>query len=242
MALRLIGKSVGWIGLVAALLPTVAFGAEPAAQPTAPAVATNEAAAKQKIMESEQWRQMKTAFDQWLSVQKIYDADQAAQLPNRFRQKIAGMSAAELQAFLEKMETKMAVLLGSEAAQARDWLGHFVSARAVFSDAELQQFDIFNMTTAQLDAALRKAETRRLSRQRSAQANSRSRQSQIQNQREQQRQQEQQRSQARAAARAASHNTRLYQSQFAPREPDRTPPPRPTFFVDPLGGVIRALP
>jgi hypothetical protein len=233
---EMVWKIAGCLLFVAAFQCPVP-GAEPAPSGRARESATTDDDEKRRILESDQWRQVRLAFDEWLAVQKIYDAQQAAQLPSRLKQKVAGMSSRELQKFLEQMQAKMAILLSPAAADARDWLGHFVSARVVFSQDELDRFDVLTMTTSQMDAALRSVESKRAARGRSSHAHN-----QLRNEKVQQRQKELSRLQSRTPSRASTHGSGpAFQSQYAPRRPEPAPPPSPRFIVSPYGGVARML-
>lgn len=123
-----------------------------------------DADAKNAIFASEEWRQTRTAFDDWLSVQKLYSDEQVREIKSRLRKQIATNSAAELQQLHDQMRAKLDILLSPEAGDARYWLGYFASPDVVFSREELAQFDIVTMTPAQLDAALRSIQAKRAAR------------------------------------------------------------------------------
>ena len=114
----------------------------PAATPESNASANDETAAKNAILHSDPWCEVREAFGGWLSVQKVYNANQVEQINARLRKRIAQMSAEEMKTAIVEMEAKLAILMSPEASDDRYWLGQFASPRVVFSPRELQQFDI----------------------------------------------------------------------------------------------------
>jgi hypothetical protein len=74
--------------------------APPAAAPTdtvAPAsAASDDTAAKKQILDSTAWRQAMLGFNEWLSVQVVYDKNEVPQVKAQLSDKINKMSAAQL--------------------------------------------------------------------------------------------------------------------------------------------------
>ncbi len=107
-------------------------------------------------MESAEWQQTRLAFQQWLSVQQSYDPQQVKELRTEIENKIASMSAAELQEFLDTTKDKLAVLMSDEAQQARSWVANYLSVLATHKAEEEKKKlpDVINMTSAQLEQYL----------------------------------------------------------------------------------------
>lgn len=197
-------------------------------------------ARKQELLNSDRARQLRLSFDDWLSVQKIYKPEQIPGLKARFREKIAAMSSREFADFLDQMEAKLAILHSDQAAEARDWLGHFVSAKVVFSEADLKQMDLVTMTPSQIRQALQRVDQKRSGRRQSSQAFAQARENEVQAQRaDTQRRQQQSASNRQVAMSSAASSS---QSAMAPRKL-RQPAPKPktTYYVSPWGGVGFAL-
>lgn len=133
-----------------------------AAKPSAAESASDEAA-KQKIMNSPEWKQAKYAFDEWISVQQIYDKKRVAEIKQQLDAQIKSMNASQLQEFLEDMEHKLKILNSPEAQDARAWLARNMAlAAAPYREKLRKQFpDVANMTAAQLDLAMREFEEKR---------------------------------------------------------------------------------
>lgn len=202
---------------------------------SAPAKLSAEDQAKKKeLLESERYIELKMAFEDWLSVQNFYKAEQVPRLRSSLRKKIDSMTPRELELFMRQTEAKLAILMSPQAAEARDWLGHFVSARAVLPASEVDQWDFLNMTPAQMEQALRRVETRRSARAGANQAFNAARESSVQSfsaARNQNRANaQQQRTQARSSGGTGS--------PYAAPPPRRPPPPqreRPRIIVGPGG-------
>src|SRR5208337_1626194 len=82
--------TAGFVCLVAAAEP-------PARAPAAPA--NDDMAAKKQILDSPAWQQAMYGFNQWLSVQVVYDKDQIPKLKAQLKDKVNKMSAGQLRAF-----------------------------------------------------------------------------------------------------------------------------------------------
>jgi hypothetical protein len=125
--------------------------------------ASSGAAEHNEILNSESWRQTLLALDEWLSVQKIYEPKQAAQMRDQIVKRASQMSAEELSDFMAELQAKLKILLGAEARDARQWLNETL---ATASDkyakkvrAELP--DVAKMTPEQIQEELDKFERRR---------------------------------------------------------------------------------
>jgi len=124
---------------------------------------SSEAAKKRQIMESPEWKQAKYAFDEWISVQKIYDAKRVAEIKKQLRANIEAMTAEEFGEFLLDMQNKLKILTSKEAREARAWLARNMALAAAPYRAKMRKKlpDVASMTAAQLDQALRTFEAQR---------------------------------------------------------------------------------
>ncbi|MBX7074198.1 MAG: hypothetical protein K1X71_13720 [Pirellulales bacterium] len=219
----------------AASAPAKAPAKAPAAAKPA-ALSADEEAKKQAILGSERFHQARLAFEQWLTVQQIYTPAQIPALKARFRHEIAEMTANQLEQFLNQMEEKLNILMSPEAQDARNWLGHFVSAKVVLPPQEVKQWDILNMSPAQVEQQLQMIESRRGSMRSSSQAFSQMRQNEVAAGRQaiQNQQARSQQLRDQATSRMASAPA---PSSYAPKL--RQPPPRKgnSYYISPWGGV-----
>ncbi len=129
--------------------------ARPEVSPTA---AEGESAKKAQILASDRWKKVVQEFDQWLAMQVVYTPQQAQQIKEKLAAQVRTMSAAELEEFLNQWDAKLKVLLGKDAAEARQWLGENLQ---VMADGYRKQFlkqlgltDITKMTAAQIEDAI----------------------------------------------------------------------------------------
>ncbi|HVW37590.1 MAG TPA: hypothetical protein VHB99_09800 [Pirellulales bacterium] len=125
--------------------------------------ASNGAAERNEILNSEAWRQTMLALDEWLSVQKIYEPKQAAQMRDRIVKRASQMSADELSDFMAELQAKLKILLGAEARDARQWLNETL---ATASDKYAKKVraglpDVAKMTPEQIQEELDEFERRR---------------------------------------------------------------------------------
>jgi len=213
-----------------------------AQQNSAPATASAEddAAAKNVIFSSDEWRRTRVAFDEWLSIQRIFDDQQVRSMKDRLRKQIATSSAADLRTLQEQMAAKMEILLSPEASDARRWLGHFVSPEVIFTREELNRFDIVSMTPAQVREMMQTFESRRAARRSQGAAFNASREQQAQRTMQAGRDRRQSNAQTRSSAQAAAQS-RAAQTPLAPRQSPSPPRPRAQIFVGP-GGAGFVLP
>ncbi len=199
-----------------------------------------DAAARRKIVDSDRWKQMRSAFEQWLSVQQIYTIDEVAAMRAELNDRARAMSPQELEGLLSEMEHRLAVLTSPEADDARAWISQFLATQAKHSDEELRELrpDVMNMTAGQIRNELHQFQQRRLAAQQSQAAFDRGRALQVQSAKSVQdgRQNANQQSQDMRSRAAANAQTR------------REPPPRreqtiivnqpPIYSVGPWGTPI----
>jgi hypothetical protein len=177
MLLHRIGKAVLSSAIVASLVVTVQSQAQqPAAkqsaskQPAPSAAPTQsnnslERAQKEKILASEPWQQAMFKLDQWFSVQPFYDKAQVEQIKANLKQRVAKMSAADLEHLLADFEEKFNVLSTKEARDAQSWM---MSNLAALTDKErakrLKDFpNPATMTAGQLKTQIAVIQARRKS-------------------------------------------------------------------------------
>ncbi len=124
-----------------------------------------EAEAREKILNSQEWREVERAWQQWLSVQQIYDKNDVARLKNEFHRRIAAMDSRQLADFLEDMRDKIQVLLSPEAQKARVWLGQYLAVHAVIPKEQFKKMvpDVAHMTSEQIEESLQVWEARQAS-------------------------------------------------------------------------------
>jgi hypothetical protein len=140
-------------------------GGKPAPQqaPARPAAGADDAARKAEILASPQWRRAMFEFKEWLSAQQIYDAKQVDAMKARFNERVAAMSAVELENLLADMQAKFQILNSPQAQEARAWMASYLSVMSDKMRAEVLK-DIPNvatMTAAQLQREVMKIEQKR---------------------------------------------------------------------------------
>ena len=143
-----------------------------------PAFTAQQQAARQKILDSDHWKETREKFKQWTALQIAEDPQQLAQQEARLKEQIASMSATELQQFLNAMEERLEVLLSPEMDQARGWVDHYYTPKAQRKMAQkLGVAEPLEMSGNQIKAALSRFEEQRAAQAQSSAAFNRSRQS-----------------------------------------------------------------
>ncbi len=138
---------------------------QPAAPTPSGAVATkasapnsSDAAAREKIMATDEWKQVYTGYQKWLSTQPIYTSKQINRINEKLDAQIRNMPTSELQSFLNDWQAKLKVLNGKNFQEAQDWLGAYMTNMADgYRRNYLQAMgltDIPNMSAKQLEAAM----------------------------------------------------------------------------------------
>lgn len=130
---------------------TQADGKAPVAAPSAA-----ELAAREQILKSDQWRETIERFQEWLTKQSLYDAEQVARTRLRLEVGIKRMTAAQLQRFLAELHTKLEVLENQHAIDAQEYLTETLSvASPVYARKVRQQLpDVLSMNATQIDQKL----------------------------------------------------------------------------------------
>jgi hypothetical protein len=138
-------------------------------------------AARHKIVSSERWHQALRKWNEWLSVQKTYSPEQVSTLRADINERVAAMSPQELETFLNEMEERLKVLMGPDAAEARQWIGQILAvARNPETHFGGPLPDVAHMTAGQIREELNRFQQQRAVRQQGQAAFDRSRQRQVQ--------------------------------------------------------------
>lgn len=174
------------VALALTLVGPAASDAQNAAPPKAagPADGAREAE-RQKILDSEPWREAERKLNEWLAIQQIYSPDEVAALRAELAARVAGMSPDALKAFLSESEERLAVLMSPDADEARQWIAQILAvARNPESQFGGPLPDVANMTAGEIRAELQRFQQRRSSRQQAQAAFDRDRQTLVQAARE----------------------------------------------------------
>ena len=155
----------------------------PAARDSSTANAS-ESAQKEAILASKAWENMQAEFHDWLSLQVVLTPQQSAELKAKLNAEVDTMSAAELQTFLDQWDAKLKVLLGKDAAEAREWLAQNL---VVMADGYRKQFldelgltNISDMSAAQIEQKILQIRAKRISLQKQRSEFDASRQQELQ--------------------------------------------------------------
>lgn len=193
-----------------------------------------------KILGSERWAQAMEQFDQWLAIQNVYSDAEAKALRSELRNRVASMSSAQLEDFMEEMEARLAVLLSPEATAARQWVAPLTDQAVQRLRAKYGIEDPIRLSAAELETALQQFATDRQAQIAGAAAFNQNRQ--VAANAAINANQAQQQSLNQAAQRKASS----FQSQstaYAPRPAERNPRtfskryPGSSYSIGPWGGV-----
>ncbi len=218
---------------------------EPGSAPAAPVTSQTAAleAQRQQVLTSERWRQARRAFDEWLSVQRLYSPAEVAMMKAELRSRVDNSTPGELQDLLEDMESRLVVLNSDEAWQARAWLEQFLSrARNAEEQVREKRPDVMNMSASQIRQELDRFQQRRGAQQQSQAAFDRGRQIQMQSVQSRKTSQKQAQTQVQdARSRAAQTNqSNFMRSRYTPATqlPGFSDPanrPGPVYQVGPWG-------
>ena len=200
---------------------------------------------RRQILESERWRRAQRGFDEWLSIQQLYSPDEVSVLRAQFQLRVERMSPAELQAQLEQLEEKLAVLASPEAEDARRWLAQFLAVQARYTDQQLRQMrpDVANMSASQIRQELESFQQRRGQSRQSQAAVQQGRALQVQSAQDNRAAQQRAIDAARQnAARNTAATTRSPSTPTRDDLPGHSEPPvstSPAYTVGPWGNPIR---
>jgi hypothetical protein len=204
---------------------------------TATPSASPQETARRAILDSDRWRRTQREFNEWLSIQTLYDSDEVATIKADLRERISRMSPRELEDFMEDMESRLRVLMSSEAEDARQWLAQFMAV-AVNPERQLGRSrpDVLNMTASQIRQELAWLQQTREQRLRSQATFDQTRSIQTQRARDARARQQEARALPQDRSSWPANNPRR-PSQYAPRA-DLQPQPLPGYIVSPWGHPI----
>lgn len=193
-----------------------------------------------KILQSDRWAQASQQFDQWLAIQGFYDEQESKALKSELRNRVASMSAVQLEEFLNDMEARLAVLLSPEAKEARQWVAPLTNQAIDRLRAKYGVQDPIRASAGDLEAALQQFAADRQAQAAGAAAFNQNRQ--IAASAAMSANQAQQKSLNQATQRQAS-SFQTQASSYAPRPPERNPRtfskryPGSAYSIGPWGGV-----
>ena len=236
---------VAWSLVVAAAmavsLPAQVLAWEETARESAPQV--DEQAAKRQILESEDWRRAMFEVNSWLQTQQLYTPQQVEEIRADFRARVNDMSAAELGNLLADLKVKLQIMDAPQVREARAWMAEYVAVMSERRRADVLQ-DLPNLATltpTQLHQEVLRIKDKRarLQQRQSAFGASQSQRVAAQTQFNHSAQQNVNRSRTSPPAAFSPYRP---QSNVNDRLNSAVRDNRPTFFVDPFGGVGRTLP
>ncbi len=202
-------------------------------QPSTPAAADSQEAARSKIVESDRWQKVFREFNEWLSVQRIYNVDEVAAIRAELSAKTAKMSPKELEQLMADTEAKLAVLTSPEAEEARVWVSQFLSvARNAEEQIRNKRPDVMNMTAGEIRHELQQFHQQRVGRQQAHATFNQGRAQQVQSAHQVQAARTQSRVQAQSGPSRAATIGVGGRSQYAPQRELRPKPMGPTLIYD----------
>ncbi len=138
--------------LVAAIFHAPAFGqANNSEAPKKQVFSPADERARQEILSSDRWRRVQRQFNEWLSVQTLYDEEQVEEIRGGVKKVADTGSPEELRTLLDDTESRLAVLMSPEAEDARIWLSQFfATARNPEQLLGRSRPDVWNMTASQI--------------------------------------------------------------------------------------------
>jgi len=85
-------------------------------------------ARKHDLLSSPDWQRAVAELAGWLRVQTVYPPAEVRRIKARFNDRVASMSSYELEYLLDSIAAKMRLLETPKAADAKAWLGEYLSA------------------------------------------------------------------------------------------------------------------
>jgi hypothetical protein len=115
-----------------------------------------DAAARDRVLQSKDWQDTMREFKKWLSTQSLYDADQVEQIKVRLDRGIKRMTSAQLHLFMSSMRPKMNVLTSERAQDAQAHLSEtFEVASPAYAKRIRQRLpDPLSASAAQIEHSL----------------------------------------------------------------------------------------
>ncbi len=210
-----------------------AWGQNAPSQAPAFAGVDSQDAARRQIVESDRFQRVFREFNEWLAVQRIYNADEVAAIRAELSAKSARMSPRELENLMKDTEEKLTVLKSPEAEEARVWVTQFLSvARNAEEQIRNKRPDVMNMTASEIRHELQQFHQQRLSRQQSHASFNQGRSLQLQNAQQVQSGRNQPREQIQNRPSRAATIGAGGRSQYAPQRELRPKPLGPMLIYD----------
>jgi hypothetical protein len=130
-----------------------------------------------EILASDRWRRAIFELDEWLAMQPVYTPAEVRRIKAGLAERVAGMSSYELDYLLDTLDFKLRILASPEAAEAREWLGRYLSVMADAKRAALLRDlpNVVEMTSGELIEGLREVEAKRAAVEKEAREVARSR-------------------------------------------------------------------
>jgi hypothetical protein len=224
--------------------PKGAKGATPStASADAKASASADAQARQKLMDSPEWKQVSSEYSKWLSSQTIYTPAEVQRISNDIANQFQTMPVSELQGYLDDWQAKLKVLNGKDFQDAQNWLGAYLAPTTDgYRRSTLKQMgitDVANMTASQLDDAILRIRANKLQVQQSQAAYQQSQQQMVQMVQRDNAATQQSQSSGTSYGRPGYNSL---QSPYRPPKFNPPPAPEPQFYVNGFGRVGYMLP
>ena len=224
--------------------PAPAAKAPAAAPANAPAAMDGE---KAKILSSDDWKQVMSEYQKWVSSQAIYTTDDVKRMNAKISAAVGSMSASDLQEYLDDWQAKLKVLNGQNFQEAQAWLGAYLEpCTDGYRAKTLKQLglsDVAKMSATQLEDAIVRIRADKLSKETSQAAFEQSRAAQVRMLQQDYAASQQAVQQANAGINygyGAGFNT--MQSPYHPPKFNPPPQPRMHFYVNPQGQIGYLLP
>jgi hypothetical protein len=122
---------------------------EPAAEPTF-------STSPRPFLTGDEWIDTVLRFEQWLTVQTLYDADQVKQMRAKFAQRVKSTPTADRRQFMDDTDAKLQTLYGSRALDLQNYFAESLSvASPAYVKKSRQQLpDVVLSTPEQLKEGL----------------------------------------------------------------------------------------
>ena len=116
------------MAVMAGPLPLVTAAASEASGQTFDDGDDGDFARKHDLLSSPDWQRAVAELAGWLLVQRVYPPAEVRRIKARFNDRVASMSSYELEYLLDSIAVKMRLLETPQAADAKAWLGEYLSA------------------------------------------------------------------------------------------------------------------
>jgi hypothetical protein len=94
------------------------------------ATGASDSATREKIMATDEWKQVYKGYQKLLSTQPVYSPNQIKKINAKLDAQIRNMPTSELQGFLDDWQAKLKILNGKDFQEAQDWLGAYLTNMA----------------------------------------------------------------------------------------------------------------